>query len=245
MAITTLSIVATVFVGNLYETKDRPVPGWAHTILLYYAARILGFCNSCVDEPLPPGSASYSAIDHCAGDGGSVSSPIMENGERARKNWHRQPSFRLVTLLENPDCTPRLAPHDINSPRTSHGTDDEPETAERRHKNGDSKQVEHHGRQQPIYFPAAETAASTEVDARGSRGKVRLLPRPADEPSAGVLCPNNAAPATVKPYAKDWAKVAAVCDRLFFWLCFALTVGTTVMLFHPLMWREQNSLLAA
>ena len=41
--------------------------------------------------------------------------------------------------------------------------------------------------------------------------------------------------ATGKPdYAKDWVHVAAVCDRLFFWLCLTFIVITTLMLFHPL-----------
>ena len=35
-------------------------------------------------------------------------------------------------------------------------------------------------------------------------------------------------------YAKDWVHVAAVCDRLFFWLCLTFIVITTLMLFHPL-----------
>ena len=51
MAITTLAMVSTVFVGNLYETKDRPVPAWARTAVLNYAARLLGYCTRCVDAP--------------------------------------------------------------------------------------------------------------------------------------------------------------------------------------------------
>jgi len=54
MAITASAMVATVFVGNLYETKDRPVPAWAHTALLNYAARLLGYCSRCVDPPSHP-----------------------------------------------------------------------------------------------------------------------------------------------------------------------------------------------
>ena len=35
-------------------------------------------------------------------------------------------------------------------------------------------------------------------------------------------------------YGKDWVHVAAVCDRLFFWLCLTFIVITTLLLFHPL-----------
>lgn len=35
-------------------------------------------------------------------------------------------------------------------------------------------------------------------------------------------------------YSKDWAHVAAVCDRFFFWLCLFFILGTTLLLFHPL-----------
>ncbi|ESN92595.1 hypothetical protein HELRODRAFT_131728, partial [Helobdella robusta] len=41
MAITTLAMVATVFVGNLYERKDRPVPKWVKTLLFGHMAKIL------------------------------------------------------------------------------------------------------------------------------------------------------------------------------------------------------------
>ncbi len=35
-------------------------------------------------------------------------------------------------------------------------------------------------------------------------------------------------------YAKDWAHVAAVFDRLFFWMCLVFIVMTTLILFHPI-----------
>ena len=35
-------------------------------------------------------------------------------------------------------------------------------------------------------------------------------------------------------YSKDWAHLAAVCDRFFFWLCLFFILGTTLLLFHPL-----------
>ena len=45
MAITTLSMVLTVFVLNLHHVTDRPVPGWAQRIVFIYLARMLGMCS--------------------------------------------------------------------------------------------------------------------------------------------------------------------------------------------------------
>ncbi|ELU15277.1 hypothetical protein CAPTEDRAFT_152663 [Capitella teleta] len=42
MAITTMSMVLTVFVLNLHHITDRPVPDWARRFILLYLARMLG-----------------------------------------------------------------------------------------------------------------------------------------------------------------------------------------------------------
>ena len=45
MAITTLSMVLTVFVLNLHHVSDKPVPQWAKKIIFLYVAPILGMCS--------------------------------------------------------------------------------------------------------------------------------------------------------------------------------------------------------
>lgn len=52
MAITTLSMVLTVFVLNLHHISDRPVPKWARKLVLCYIARVLCMCSytSLLDE---------------------------------------------------------------------------------------------------------------------------------------------------------------------------------------------------
>ena len=45
MAITTLSMVLTVFVLNLHHVNDRPVPEWAKKIVFFYLARMMGMCS--------------------------------------------------------------------------------------------------------------------------------------------------------------------------------------------------------
>ena len=51
MAITTLSMVLTVFVLNLHHITDRPVPRWARSLVLVYLARLLCMCQYV---PPPP-----------------------------------------------------------------------------------------------------------------------------------------------------------------------------------------------
>ena len=45
MAITTLSMVLTVFVLNLHHINDRPVPAWLKTFMLHYLARLMCMCQ--------------------------------------------------------------------------------------------------------------------------------------------------------------------------------------------------------
>ena len=45
MAITTLSMVLTVFVLNLHHVSDRPVPRWLKKLILVYLARLLCMCS--------------------------------------------------------------------------------------------------------------------------------------------------------------------------------------------------------
>lgn len=46
MAITTLSMVLTVFVLNLHHVTDRPVPLWLHRLVLVYVAKLVGKCSN-------------------------------------------------------------------------------------------------------------------------------------------------------------------------------------------------------
>lgn len=46
MAITTLSMVLTVFVLNLHHISDRPVPPLVRKVVFIYLARVLGMCGT-------------------------------------------------------------------------------------------------------------------------------------------------------------------------------------------------------
>lgn len=238
-------MVATVFVGNLYEIKDRPVPGWAQTTLLYYAARLLGYCTWCIDEPLNPvvltPCSSLSDVRT-----GSNDQSVAANGAKVYRKWQRRPSYRLVTLLENPDCTPRLPPLPNNS-MSSTNLDKKPETVGHDNDDGvidaDRFKLAGVNRKPVVYLTATGNASEASRFVREVAGAVALIPR---DNSVGnshenTVPPAEPKPATLKRYSKDWANVAAVCDRLFFWLCFVLTIGTTAMLFRPLIQRETEA----
>ena len=105
MAITTLAMVATVFVGNLYETNDRPVPAWVRTALLHYAARLLRYCTRCLDAPRgfepptpppppPPPAAPAPTDDEVLDDDDDE-----DDGGQSMSSWHRT-SYRLATLRD-------------------------------------------------------------------------------------------------------------------------------------------------
>jgi hypothetical protein len=53
MAITTLSMVLTVFVLNLHHINDRPVPAWLKTLMLHYLARLMCMCQFIPRTDLP------------------------------------------------------------------------------------------------------------------------------------------------------------------------------------------------
>ena len=46
MAITTMSMVLTVFVLNLHHVSDRPIPQWSKTVVMVYLARFMLMCGT-------------------------------------------------------------------------------------------------------------------------------------------------------------------------------------------------------
>ena len=59
MAITTLSMVLTVFILNLHLISDRPVPRWLQRLVLIYLARLL-----CMCQYHPTASAAETDEEH-------------------------------------------------------------------------------------------------------------------------------------------------------------------------------------
>ena len=204
MAITTLAMVATVFVGNLYERKDKPVPDWAKTLLMKYVAKILCMCD-CGPEPI-------NTDPDCILDGN-------ERNGNGKKSDRKIEKFRLVTLL-NPTNAGRKQ-HRSHGSGLYNSCD-----TENRSKSCD-RRTGCDGRLRKGSLPSASVSASSS----GLLGPL-LHRRPSDTPSAVV--PQQPPPPEKSNYAKDWGHVAAVCDRFFFWLCLLFIVATTMLLFHPL-----------
>ena len=168
MAITTMAMVATVFVLNLYGMKEKPVPVWAKKVFVIYLARILCMCN-CLS----------------AQEARSSSTKDTELGGRPRTK-HK---YKLVTTQE----PTAASSHDDSHDDRSRGDPPTPRPRERRH--SDSRSA----------HPFLERNLSND-------SKTKAKP----------------------DYAKEWLHVAAVCDRLFFWLCLLFICITTLILFHPI-----------
>ena len=85
MAITTLSMVLTVFILNLHHVTDRPVPLWMKRLVLVYFAKILGFCgpNSEAEKNLRCGGSS------------------VEGGQGHYNRHYRRASVRVCNDGEN------------------------------------------------------------------------------------------------------------------------------------------------
>ncbi len=96
MAITTLSMVLTVFVLNLHHISDRPVPSWAKKVVLVYMARLMGMCqafpqknehhrnkNSRLRQPFTSGVSFFRRSYTGVHGEGEESSSIIELQNRA------------------------------------------------------------------------------------------------------------------------------------------------------------------
>jgi len=85
MAITTLAMLATVLVGNLYETKDKPVPEWAKKVFFVYVDRLLCLCR--FSQSTTAGSQVHAGMNGETSENGSTANDVQLD------------RFRVVTLL--------------------------------------------------------------------------------------------------------------------------------------------------
>lgn len=93
MAITTLSMVLTVFILNLHHITDRPVPRWVRKLVLVYLGRILGFCRDDVLHFLNSHPTSYQPAtpkSNHRNKGDSLNN-IHSNGVRKESDINAQP----------------------------------------------------------------------------------------------------------------------------------------------------------
>jgi len=101
MAITTLAMIATVFVLNLYNMREKPVPIWAKKIVIFHVARMICMriplrnqitCHAnstghtTVNVEKPRNSARFSTTEST---GVHSDSPHSEEGSTAYTDWNR------------------------------------------------------------------------------------------------------------------------------------------------------------
>jgi len=257
MAITTLAMVATVIVGNIYEIKDRPVPQWARRLFMVHVARVLCMCN-CFAPPVESPDCATESISgterNCTYSGGDASNDTDLNKKSSGK-------FRIVTFL-NPSAMRRKSrSRDVRSTSCDGGRSERSraKSSDGGTRGGTSRWrggEENEQRGGAVYFnsgskdhrnnsmgfsPITQTFSSGLSSSYQQGGSVVTARAGTDDNtgietgSGGVELTRTDAAVPVKVnYARDWAHVAAVCDRFFFWLCLVFIVATTLLLFHPL-----------
>lgn len=186
MAITTLAMVATVFVLNLYGMKEKPVPLWAKKVFTIYVARFLCICDC---------GASAAA---------SHTTEPTQSASVQQDNKHNRHRFKIV---------------DHSATHSSIEMDDET--------------MPLRGRGE-VWREKNPPAGDLESAPYPRHPNPNLIgPLSSHDQKRGPF--ENKKPEESKPdYAKDWVHVAAVFDRLFFWLCLVFILITTLILFHPL-----------
>ena len=185
MAITTMAMVATVFVLNLYGMKEKPLPKWAKTIFITYMAKFLCMCNCASPQNLHVVSDTESNM------------PSAANRARSRSRADRA-SF-LLRRKSSDDST--LPLRRVSQDSTTHRRSLIPPDGAQRELSPARYQMLYGDARRYGFFP----------DSEKDKDKDKKV-----------------------DYTKDWVHVAAVFDRLFFWLCLIFIVLTTLVLFHPI-----------
>lgn len=206
LAITTMSMVLTVLVLNLYGISDRPVPRWVKSLILNCLARTLGMCDTAKsyrDRPrrLGRGTSDLRGFFPCSA-GGEGSGCL---GERKRRRAEAEPdeAASIIEMNRHQLAAAGLGGVEIDRADVidvSKGND-QPKTTDYGSASGE-----------------AITASSSSSMATATNVIDDLTNR--KDPKVD--------------YAKDWKRVAEIFDRFFFWLFLLAVILSTVVLFHPL-----------
>ncbi len=186
MAITTLAMVATVFVLNLDQMKEKPMPGWAKVLFLNYVAKFLCMCNCAGPQNKPSDTESNMPDPHR--ERGRSRSRVTASGFLRRKS----------SAVPEEGATPL------------------------RSKSQDSAVTQRRSLVPPV--------ESTVRDLSPGRYNVVF----GDPRKYGMSGEKEKPKEKKQNFSKDWVHVAAVMDRLFFWMCLIFIVLTTLVLFHPI-----------
>ena len=239
MAITTLAMVATVFVLNLYNKKDEAVPQWVNRVVVTYMARILCMCE-CV-APAPGDRSSHGSRDDIemnlthANEYALQTNAAFDSSTHARhrkslkqrlNKGHKysrvNTSDAPATIESNPHARDRNAVlFDANAPSTATNQNRDCYQSHYYIQNGEG---------------VGDTQLSQTATDRSHRQHNQPQPQPLQQQQSTERRRRQHKTQEQRQleYSKDWVHVAAVCDRLFFWFCLIFITVTTLMLFHPL-----------
>ncbi|ESO03736.1 hypothetical protein HELRODRAFT_173437 [Helobdella robusta] len=212
LAITTMSMVLTVLVLNLYGIADRPVPPWMKKLFLVHLASFLGmFQTASTYKAQLLESSTATTNKSSVASTTTASSSKRTNGRKRNaqnKSHHQwgQNQEELDTLSVSLE-------------------DNGNQQQKQQWKNSPKKSFDH--KRHPLPFTPlfqlqllqhlVPTAFSEQA------GKEELT----EQAYAEVADAIN--------YSREWIRLAEVFDRLFFWLFLAAIVLSTLALFLPLM----------
>ncbi len=206
MAITTLSMVLTVFVLNLHEIKDRPVPLWVKKLVLIYLARMMGICYKFdEDSDARFGKPRNRRNGGVLGNRANIrraSLRIDNNSGDRTAIFELHPCGNSVNTNSDTERTSLMHDKDEETASSVGGTPGVTPQCTPRHQNSNygSNLANHNPRFSNFtYSQPYERPKQVDLD-----------------------------------YGKEWKKVAEVFDRLFFWLFLFAILISTLVLFHPL-----------
>ena len=228
LAITTLSMVLTVLVLNVYGITDRPVPDWTRRFILVHLARSLGMCRTArayqVVAYQPATGHAYQPTGHAYQATSHAYQGINGSG---RKRPARLRFFRhsLLATTSDPDESASIIEMRTQASSTT-SVDLMREVTSTTSTTFDA----------PVLVRSAmfdtPTVVRRPVNEYGSSGMTLVAPSGAELKKD--KCPTD--------YAKDWKRVAEICDRFFFWLFLLIIVLSTIVLFHPLLYSHHPSI---
>ena len=207
MAITTLSMVLTVFVLNLHHVTDKPVPQLAKKIVFLYIAPLLGMC-SLADSvgQTRPSRANQSRSSKRGRHNSVITTNFLSiNRRKSSLIGDDLPEEREAMVNMGQISTPTLP--QVNDHHHIHHTDAN---------NSVTETTEHY-----------KNSLDPKIDS-----SPKLPTREFTFSAPGGV--GTEIPPTPQEYAKDWRQMAEVFDRLFFWVFFLAILISTLVLFHPL-----------